>query len=114
ETHAVYGFVTMTTRMLGDFQPEGMAVAFDRPEPTFRDEIAADYKAGRAATPDTMFRQLELIRQFVEALGVPVLEAPGFEADDVLATLACMIRDRGDDAVIVTGDRDAFQLVEDP
>ncbi|HTW99315.1 MAG TPA: DNA polymerase I [Acidimicrobiales bacterium] len=114
ETQAVYGFVTMTTRMLGDFQPEGMAVAFDRPEPTFRDEIAADYKAGRAEMPDALFRQLELIRQFVTALGVPVLEVPGFEADDVLATLACRLRDLGEDAVIVTGDRDAYQLVEDP
>ncbi len=114
ETSAVYGFVTMTTRLLADFHPDGLAVAFDRPEPTFRDEIAADYKAGRAPTPDTLLRQLELVRQFVEALGVPILEAAGFEADDVLATAACRLRDAAHDVVIVTGDRDAYQLVEDP
>jgi DNA polymerase I len=114
ETQAVYGFVSMLTKMLDDFAPDGLAVAFDRREPTFRDEIVKEYKAGRPPTPEPLLEQLELIRQFVVALGVTPLDAPGYEADDVLATLATRSRDEGDDVVIVTGDRDVFQLVEDP
>ena len=79
--------------MLADFHPDGMAVACDRREPTFRDEIAPDYKAGRPTTPEPLLEQLELIRQFVSALGVPSLDAVGYEADDVLATLATRLRD---------------------
>ncbi len=114
ETQAVYGFVTMTTKMLADFHPEGLAVAFDRHEPTFRDSLVADYKAGRPPTPEPLIQQVELIRQFVTALGVPAVDAVGYEADDILATLATQLRDAGRDVVIVTGDRDSFQLVEDP
>jgi DNA polymerase I len=114
ETQAVYGFVSMTTRMLADFHPDGMAVAWDRSEPTFRDEIAKDYKSGRPTTPEPLLEQLQIIRQFVRALGVPDLDAVGYEADDVLATLASRIRDEGDDVIVVTGDRDTYQLVEDP
>ena len=114
ETQAVYGFVAMTTKMLSDFRPDGMAVAFDRHEPTFRDSLVADYKAGRPPTPEPLIQQVELIRQFVTALGVPAVDAVGYEADDVLATLATRLRDEAHDVVIVTGDRDSFQLVEDP
>ena len=114
ETQAVYGFVSMVTKILSDFEPDGMAVAFDRHEPTFRDEITDDYKAGRPPTPEPLVAQVELIRALVEALGVPAVDRAGFEADDVIATLATSLRDRGDDVVVVTGDRDAFQLVEDP
>ncbi|MGA8297700.1 MAG: DNA polymerase I [Acidimicrobiales bacterium] len=114
ETQAVYGFVSMVTKLLADFSPDGLAVAFDRREPTFRDEIVKEYKEGRPTTPEPLLEQIELIRQFVVALGVPALDAVGYEADDVLATLATHCRDAGDDVVIVTGDRDTFQLVEDP
>jgi len=114
ETQAVYGFVSMVTKLLEDFRPAGMAVAFDRPEPTFRDEIAEHYKAGRVATPEPLAQQIEIIRGFVEALGVPALDAPGYEADDVIATLATRLAADGHDVIVVTGDRDAFQLVEDP
>ena len=114
ETQAVYGFVSMTTKLLADFDPAGMAVAFDRHEPTFRDEIVDDYKAGRPPTPEPLVAQVELIRTLVEALGIPAVDKVGFEADDVIATLATSLRDRGDDVVVVTGDRDAYQLVEDP
>ena len=91
-----------------------MAVAFDLPGETFRDEMVADYKGGRAETPDDLPPQFEMIREVMEALAIPVVEAPGFEADDVLATLATEARDRGCDVVVVTGDRDSFQLIEDP
>jgi DNA polymerase-1 len=114
ETAAVYGFITMTTRLLNDHHPEGMAVAFDLRKPTFRDSIAVDYKAGRTAAPDTFHAQVELIRQYVTHLGVPVIETEGYEADDVIATLATRLAAGSDDVIIVTGDRDAYQLVEDP
>ena len=71
ETQAVYGFVAMATKMLADFRPDGLAVAFDRHEPTFRDALVADYKAGRPPTPEPLIQQVELIRQFVTALGCP-------------------------------------------
>src|SRR6202043_1228123 len=73
-----------------------------------------DYKAGRAETPDILRQQIGLVRQVVEALRIPVVELAGFEADDIIATLATEARDRGEDVIIVTGDRDAYQLVEDP
>src|SRR4029079_15956303 len=73
-----------------------------------------DYKAGRTAAPDILRQQMGLVRQVVETLRIPVIEAPGYEADDILATLATRARDKGDDVLIVTGDRDTYQLVEDP
>jgi DNA polymerase-1 len=114
QTQAIYGFAGMLGRLLEDHAPAGMAVAFDRPEPTFRDGIAADYKAGRAATPEPLREQIGLIRRMVELMGVPVLEAAGYEADDVIATLASRLEAAGHDVIIVTGDRDTYQLVRDP
>ena len=114
ETQAVYGFVSMATKLIEDFHPDGLAVAFDLSGPTFRDELASDYKAGRAAMPEPLREQIDLIRQFVVALGAPVVEKEGFEADDVLGTLASVFDARGDDVIIVTGDRDSYQLVADP
>ncbi len=114
ETQAVYGFVSMLAKLLEDQSPTGMAVAFDRREPTFRDGLAATYKAGRPATPEPLVEQIELIRRLVEMLGVPAVDAEGFEADDVIATLATSLSAEGHEVVIVTGDRDAYQLVSDP
>ena len=113
-TNAVYGFTSMLINLLKDHTPDQIAVAFDRPEPTFRHELVADYKAGREAAPDILRQQMGLVRQVVETLKIPLVEKAGFEADDVIATLATEARDRGDDVLIVTGDRDAYQLVEDP
>jgi DNA polymerase-1 len=114
ETAAVYGFAGMLGRLLEDHSPAGVAVAFDRSEPTFRDEIADDYKAGRTAAPATFHDQIALIRRMVELMGIPVFEKVGYEADDVLATLASKLEAAGDDVIIVTGDRDTYQLVHDP
>ncbi len=114
QTQAIFGFVSMLTKLLDDTRSDGIAVAFDLRGPTFRDEIADDYKAGRPPTPDPLVQQIELIRQFVEALGVPVMEAEGFEADDVLGTLARELSAGGAEVIVVTGDRDAYQLVRDP
>jgi len=114
QTQAVFGFVSMLTKLVDDFRPDGMAVAFDRKEPTFRDEIEPDYKAGRPPTPESLVGQFEIIRHFVGTLGIPVIDRVGFEADDVLGTLAKEIARRGDDVIVVTGDRDTYQLVQDP
>ena len=113
-TNAVFGFTSMLVNLLKDHHPDGIAVAFDRPEPTFRHEMVSDYNAGRTAAPDILRQQMGLVRQVVETLSIPILEIAGFEADDIVATLATQGRDRGDDVIIVTGDRDEYQLVEDP
>ncbi|MDQ1429123.1 MAG: polymerase, partial [Acidimicrobiaceae bacterium] len=113
-TNAVYGFTSMLINLLKDHRPDRIAVAFDRPEPTFRHEMISDYKAGRAETPDILRQQMGLVRQVVNALHIPTVEIAGFEADDVIATLATDARDRGLDVLIVSGDRDTYQLVEDP
>ncbi len=113
-TNAVFGFTSMLVNLMRDHQPDGVAVAFDRPEPTFRHEMVPTYKAGRAATPDILRQQIPLVRQVIETLELPILEKVGVEADDIIATLATRARDAGRDVLIVTGDRDAYQLVEDP
>ena len=113
-TNAVYGFTSMLINLVKDHQPDQVIATFDRPEPTFRHEIVPDYKAGRAQAPDILRQQMGLVRQLVETLHIPIVELSGFEADDVIATLATQAAARGDDVLIVTGDRDTYQLVEDP
>jgi DNA polymerase I len=113
-TNAVFGFTSMLINLLKDHTPDQIAVALDLPEPTFRHALVSDYKAGRSEAPDILRQQLGLVRQVVETLKIPIVEKAGFEADDVIATLATEARDRGDEVLIVTGDRDAYQLVEDP
>lgn len=113
-TNAVFGFTSMFINLVRDHQPDAIAVAFDRPEPTFRHEADPNYKANRDAAPDILRQQLGLVRQVVDTLGVPAIEKPGVEADDIIATLATQAKERGDDVLIVTGDRDSYQLVEDP
>ncbi len=113
-TNAVYGFTSMLVNLLRDHRPDHVAVAFDRPEPTFRHEALTTYKANRETAPDILREQMGLVRQMVDVLRIPTLELAGFEADDIIATLATVARDRGDEVLIVTGDRDAYQLVEDP
>jgi DNA polymerase-1 len=113
-TNAVFGFTSMLINLMRDHGHRRMAVAFDRPEPTFRHAQVADYKAGRAAAPDILRQQMGLVRQVVETLGIRVLDLSGFEADDIIATLATQGRDAGLDVIVVTGDRDVYQLVEDP
>ncbi|MGI8491213.1 MAG: 5'-3' exonuclease H3TH domain-containing protein, partial [Acidimicrobiales bacterium] len=113
-TNAVYGFTSMLVNLLKDHHPERLIASFDRPERTFRHEMISDYKAGRAETPDILRQQMGLVRQLVDTLHIPVVDQPGYEADDVIATLATEAAARGDDVIVVTGDRDAYQLVEDP
>jgi DNA polymerase-1 len=113
-TNAVHGFASMLHNLVRDHHPSGLAVAFDLPGPTFRDEVLDDYKGGRAETPADLTAQFAMIRSMVESLAIPVVGTVGYEADDVLATLATEARDRGRPVIIVTGDRDSYQLVEDP
>jgi DNA polymerase-1 len=113
-TNAVFGFTSMLINLVRDHEPTAIAVAFDRPEPTFRHEKVDTYKAGRAEAPDILRQQMGLVRQVVDVLKLPVLEVVGVEADDIIATLATRARDQGTDVLIVTGDRDVYQLVEDP
>jgi DNA polymerase-1 len=113
-TNAVFGFTSMLINLLRDHRPDQIAVAWDRPEPTFRHEALDTYKANREAAPDILRQQLGLVRQVLDALQITMLEQAGVEADDIIATLATTARDRGDDVIIVTGDRDSYQLVEDP
>jgi DNA polymerase-1 len=113
-TNAVLGFTTMLTYLLREHRPDSIIVAFDRPEPTFRHERIPTYKGNRDAAPDILRQQMGLVRQVLDVLHITTVEAPGFEADDIIATLAEKAKAAGHEVMIVTGDRDAYQLVEDP
>ena len=110
-TNAVYGFTSMLINILRDEQPTHIAVAFDVGRQTFRNETYADYKATRSETPTDFKGQVSLIKEVLEALAIPTVEAAGYEADDVIATLATQAEVEGMEVLIVTGDRDALQLV---
>lgn len=112
-TNSAYGFTSMLIKMLGDHQPDGLVVTWDTPKPTFRKEEYPEYKAQRDKAPDTLSSQLPLIREVVNTLGMRQLEMPGFEADDVIATVAEQAKSDGWDVLIVSGDRDTFQLIDD-
>ncbi len=112
-TNAVYGFTAMLINVLRDEKPTHVAVAFDRGEPTFRHEQWVEYKANRRETPEDFRSQLSLIFEVLDALGIRRLSAPGYEADDLIATLATRGAAEDMDVLIVTGDRDALQLVCD-
>lgn len=110
-TNAVFGFTNMLFRLLDEERPDLLAVAFDRPAPTFRHVAYEDYKANRKKMPDELASQVPLAKQVVEALGVPIFEIDGYEADDVIGTISKLAEEQGYDVMIVTGDRDAFQLI---
>src|SRR4051812_24804418 len=113
-TNAVFGFTSMLINLLRDHRPDHIAVAFDLPQPTFRHAALESYKGNRDAAPDILRQQMGLVRQLVGELKIPIVELPGYEADDSIATLATQARDREITTIIVTGDRDSYQLVEDP
>ena len=113
-TNAVFGFTSMLLNLIKDQDPDGVVVAFDRPEPTFRHEMLPEYKAQRDPTPELLIQQFEVVREVLQVLNIPAVDLLGFEADDVLATLATELAEGGDEAIIVTGDRDIYQMVRDP
>jgi DNA polymerase-1 len=110
-SHAVLILSTMLWKLIREERPEYLGIAWDPPGPTFRDHLFTDYKATRTAMPDDLARQLPYVRRLFEAMRVPVLEVPGYEADDVLATLVGHALARDVDVVVVTGDKDLLQLV---
>jgi DNA polymerase I len=112
-TNAVYGFTSMLINLLRDEQPTHLAVCFDVSRATFRSERYTEYKANRTATPDDFRGQVDLIKEVLRALGIPDFGVEGFEADDLIATLATQAEADGFQVLITTGDRDAFQLVSD-
>lgn len=110
-TGAVYGFLTMLLKLMESERPDGVAVAFDTPAPTFRHRQYAAYKAHRTGMPEELAAQLPVLKAILEALGLVTWEVEGCEADDVLGTAACRAAHRGNQVVIVSGDRDILQLV---
>ena len=112
-TNAVYGFTSMLINMLRDEQPTHVVVAFDKSRQTFRTEEYAEYKAGRARTPDEFAGQLPLVKEVLDALRIRHCELDGYEADDIIATIASEADTQGLEVLICSGDRDTFQLVSD-
>jgi DNA polymerase-1 len=112
-TNAVYGFATMLISLIKDEKPTHIAVAFDVSRKTFRTEIFPEYKATRSATPDEFRSQMSFLHQLVSAFGISQFELQGYEADDILATLATKAEKDGFEIVICSGDRDSFQLVNE-
>ncbi|MBB5160141.1 DNA polymerase-1 [Mycobacterium sp. AZCC_0083] len=112
-TNAVYGFTAMLINLLRDEGPTHIAAAFDVSRETFRKEKYPEYKAGRSATPDEFRGQIDITKEVLVALGITVLAEAGFEADDLIATLATQAENEGYRVLVVTGDRDALQLVSD-
>src|SRR5438477_305631 len=112
-TNAVYIFVTMLRKLLKEHNPQYIAASFDLPGRTFRDDLAADYKANRTPMADELAEQIPMVHAACEALGVPILTSERYEADDVIGTLAMQAAAAGYDVAIVTGDKDFFQLVRD-
>lgn len=110
-TGAVYGVVNMLRKLRADYKPARLAMVFDAPGGTFRDDLYADYKATRSAMPDDLAAQILPLNEVIQALGAPLLAIPGFEADDVIGTLAAMAAAHGLRVVISTGDKDMAQLV---
>ncbi|MCU0301774.1 MAG: DNA polymerase I [Candidatus Nanopelagicales bacterium] len=112
-TNAVYGFTAMLINALRDEQPTHVAVAFDVSRQTFRTERYPEYKANRTTSPEPFKGQVELVKDVLDALAIPSVEVPGYEADDIIATMARQAEAEGFDVLIITGDRDTFQLVDD-
>lgn len=112
-TNAIYGFVKMLLKLIQEDSPKFLGVCFDPPGPTFRHELFEAYKAHRPETPPDLIQQIPKVKEFLACMHVPIYEIPGYEADDVLATLAKKAEQQGFNAVIVTSDKDLLQLVSD-
>ena len=110
-TNAVFGFLSMLLKVVGDERPRYLAVAFDMHGPTFRHKDYSEYKAGRKPTAPELIPQFDLVRQCLEQMGIRILTCPTFEADDILGTFARRCEEAGIPALLVTGDRDSMQLV---
>ena len=112
-TNGVYGFITIMQRLLDDEKPDGVCAAFDLRAPTFRHLQYEGYKAQRKPMPEELAAQMPVIKTVLDAMGIMRVELEGYEADDLLGTMSRMCEKNGDEAVIVTGDKDSFQLITD-
>ena len=112
-TNALTGFMSTYIRVMNEEKPDYVVAAFDTHAPTFRHKLYAEYKGTRQKAPDELIQQMPVIREMLKALGVPVLEIEGYEADDIIGTLSRAAAEQGMDCVILTGDRDSFQLIGD-
>jgi len=112
-TNAIYGFTNMLLKVIRELKPDQLAVIFDSKGPTFRKEIYPDYKANRAAMPEDLVPQIPYIKRIVQAFNLPGIEMPGYEADDIIATLAKKFSAEGMEVIVVTGDKDLMQIVDD-
>jgi DNA polymerase-1 len=112
-TNAIFGFTKMLLKVVREEHPDHLAVIFDSKGPTFRKELYPEYKAHRAAMPEDLVPQIPYIKDVVKAFNMPALEKPGYEADDIIATLARRFADKGMDVTVVTGDKDLMQIVSD-
>ena len=109
-TNAVHGFIMMLLKVISEEKPDGLAVAFDVHAPTFRSNLYPEYKATRKPMPDDLRAQAPIIRELIERMEIPQLECPGYEADDILGTISLRCEAEGREVLLVTGDRDSFQL----
>jgi DNA polymerase-1 len=110
-TNAVYGFLSTLLRLREEYQPDRLAVCFDVRQKTFRHEQYEDYKGTRKGMPEELAVQLPIMHEVLEAMGIPCIEKPGFEADDLLGTLSRQAEENGDTCLLVTGDKDSLQLI---
>ncbi len=112
-TNAIFGFVSMINKIIKEHKPDYIAVAFDVSKKTFRNKIYDKYKAQRPPMPDDLRKQLPLIKEFLKAYRIPILELENYEADDVIGTFSNLAKQKGLDVIIITGDKDFYQLVDD-
>jgi DNA polymerase-1 len=110
-THAVYGFLTTMQRLVDEEEPEALCVTFDRPEPTFRHEADASYKATRHGMPEELAVQMPVLKEVLDAMAIPRYELAGYEADDLIGTISRRCEAEGWECVVVTGDKDSLQLI---
>ena len=112
-TNAVYGFINILNKLCDMEKPDGVAVAFDLKAPTFRHKMYDEYKAGRKGMPEELHSQMPIMKEWLTLAGYTYIECEGYEADDILGTLARVCEESGNECVISTGDRDSLQLISD-
>ena len=112
-TNAIYGFTNILFKLIDENNPDMILVAFDLKAPTFRHKMYSEYKAGRKPMPEELRSQIPIMKDLLRAFGCGVLELEGYEADDILGTIAKKANEKGDSCVIATGDRDSLQLVSE-
>lgn len=110
-TNALTGFFNIYLKLLGNFKPDCVAVAFDLKAPTFRHKQYSEYKAGRKGMPEELYMQMPYLKAILKALNIAVIECEGYEADDIIGTLSAVCDEKGNECIIATGDRDSFQLI---